>query len=408
MRCYSLAGILLLLLAGMVSYCSKQTDPQHGGKGYTVTVNNGYGRGNYSVGDTVHIFSKEWSASQVFDIWSGDVNVLPHGNEWHEWFIMPAKNISLTANQKNAASFSLVNTNIRGRDIMKEVYYYFPPGHKGIVYLLHGSFGTADNLVYNFEQYNLIKDLVTDGFGVVITESEESSVYKDTNGDGKIRWSLTPVDTISNVDYANIRILTDSLINRGLTSRDKPRYSVGMSNGGAFSAILSYAYNFKAGISYCAQSGEALASITKVPLQFCMAENDNNENVGTAGNAEAISNSATITNRGLCSKIFFNERSPVYEQRFGRRGDISLSLSTSLVNELKSKGYLDARNFFIGSSDVLSTDLSANPSKFPVLSSLTVAQKIFVKQEIDCAVADHQFYDDLNKTTLKFLNSQCW
>jgi hypothetical protein len=407
MRFYFHAGAMLFVLAGMLFSCSKKNDQQTGANGYTVTINNGYGSGKYSAGDTVHIFSKEWSASQVFDAWSGDVSVLPHGNEWHEWFIMPARNILLTANFKSAASFSLVNTHIRGRDIMKNVYYYFPPGHKGIVYLLHGSFGTAENLVNNFEQYNLIKDLVTDGFGVIITESEESSFYKDSNGDGKIRWALTPVDTINNVDYANIRILTDSLIARGLTTRDKPRYSVGMSNGGAFSAILSYTYNFKAGVSYCAQSGGALASVTKVPLQFCMARNDNNENVGAAGNAEAISNSATITNRGQCSKIFFNERSPVYEQRFARRGDISFSLSASLVNELKAKGYIDAKNFFIGSSEVLSSDLSANPSKFPVLSSLSVTQKIFVKQEIECAIAGHQFYDDLNKTTLTFLNSQC-
>jgi hypothetical protein len=397
------------ILTLFIFSCTKKitTTPPAAGNTYTVTVNNGYGSGSYKAGDTVHIFSKEWSSDKVFDAWAGDITVLPHGNEWHEWFIMPAKNISLTATTKNSAVFTLINTSIRGRDMMKHIYYYFPPAHKGFVYLLHGSFGTAENLVNNFEQYNLIKDLVTNGFGVVITESEESSVYKDTNGDGSIRWALSPLDTINNVDYANIRILTDSLINRGLTTKAKPRYSIGMSNGGAFSAILSFVYNFKTAVSYCAQSGNALASATKVPLQYCMAAHDNNDNVGAAGNAEAQANSTTISNRGYCSRIYFNQRSPLYAERFARRGDISVALSASLVSELKAKGYVDDKNYFIGWSDALASDLAANPAKFPILSSLTVPQKIFVKQEIDCAVSDHQFYDDLNKTTINFLNNPC-
>lgn len=400
-------NILIIPAIILFASCDKKLGTTSNSGNYTVTVNNGYGSGTYKPGDTVHVFSREWNSNQVFDQWTGDTQVLPHGNEWHEWFIMPANNVSLTALIKTGVSFTLVNTMIRGRDRMKPVYYYFPANHKGFVYLLHGSFGNAANLVNNFEQYNLIKDLVNDGFGVIITESEESTLNQDTNGDGKIRWSLTPVDTINNVDYANIRIITDSLINRGLTTRDKPRYSIGMSNGGAFSAILSLAYHFKAAVSYCAQSGNALAAITTIPLQYCMAANDNNENVGAAGNAEAQANSATISNRGICSKIFFNERSPVYAERFARRGDISVSLSGSVVNELKAKGYLDKTNYFIGFSDALASDLAANPSAFPVLSSLTIPQKIFVKQELDCAIADHQFYDDLNKTSISFLNRQC-
>lgn len=408
MRSFILLLTMQAIAACIFSSCNKKTD--NGGStagNYTVTVTNGYGSGTYKAGDTVHVFSKAWPAGEVFNAWTGDVQVLPHGDEWHEWFVMPARNITLTANTKPAAVFTLADASIRGKNIMKQVYYYFPPGHKGIVYLLHGSFGSAANLVNNFEQYNLIKDLVSDGFAVVITEAEEASLNRDTNGDGIIRWSLTPADTINNVDYANIRILTDSLVNRGVTTHSKPRYSVGMSNGGAFSAILSMTYHFKAGVSYCAQSGGALAALTQVPLQFCMARNDHNDNVGAAGNAEAVSNSATISNRGGCSRIFFNERSPVYAERFARRGDISEALSASLVAELKANGYLDAKNYFIGFTDALAADLASNPAKFPLLARLTVSQKIYFQQELDCAIADHQFYDDLNKTTTRFLNSQC-
>ena len=397
----------MLCITIFISSCNKKaiTDPVN--TGYTVTVNNGYGTGSYKPGDTVHVWSKEWADNQTFDKWNGDATVLPYGNEWHEWFVMPAKNISLTAVIKQAASFTPVSTSIRGKNIMKQVYYYFPPNHKGIVYLLHGTGGQASNWINLYEYYSLIKDLVTDGFGFVITEAEEISLHSDINSDGKLRWATYPVDTINNVDYANIRIITDSLINRGLTTNSKPRYSIGMSNGGAFSAALSMIYHFKAGVSYCAPSGAIIAQLTSSPLQYCMARNDNNENVGQAGNDDAKTNSQTIVSRGLCSKIYFNERAPLYPERFARRTDISLTLSTRIFNEIKSKGYLDDKNYFKNFSSVLENDFAANPGAFPVISSLTIAQKIFVSDQLACTVADHHFYSDLNKTTIKFLNSRC-
>ncbi|CAN5467181.1 hypothetical protein BH10BAC3_BH10BAC3_10950 [soil metagenome] len=401
--------IFLCMVTGIVAIiaCNKKVAPTPVNTTYTVTVNNGYGSGTYKPGDTVHIFSKEWTADQTFDKWNGDISVLPSGNEWHEWFVMPAKDIAVTAVIKQAAVFTPVSTTIRGKNIMKQVYYYFPANHKGIVYLLHGSGGQASNWINLFEYYSFIKDLVTDGFGFVITEAEERSLNTDTNGDGSIRWALAPVDTINNVDYANIRIINDTLINRGLTTHEKPRYSVGMSNGGAFSAALSLAYKFKAGVSYCAQSGAIIAQLTQSPLQYCMAQNDNNDNVGQAGNAEANNNSQTIVSRGICSNIFFNERSPLYSERFARRPDISLALSRNIFNEIKSKGYLDDKNYFKDYSSFLNADFIANPSSFPVLNSLTIAQKIFVSDQLDCTVSDHKFYSDLNKTTIKFLDSQC-
>ncbi len=114
-----------------------------------------------------------------------------------------------------------------------------PAVYKGIVYLLHGTSGTAANLVGDYEWQQLIKDLVTDNFAVIVTEAEEATTKVDANADGKLRWTLLPVDTIRNIDFANIRIITDTFYHRGLTDRSKPKYSIGMSDGGFFSAGLS-------------------------------------------------------------------------------------------------------------------------------------------------------------------------
>jgi len=53
---------------------------------------------------------------------------------------------------------------IRGTNIGKNVYYYFPAGQKGIVYLLHGTGGSAQNLVNNIEWITMINDMVAAGY----------------------------------------------------------------------------------------------------------------------------------------------------------------------------------------------------------------------------------------------------
>ena len=403
---YALIAVSLLSLFSCSKSSTDPLTPITVVDSFTVTVNGGYGSGKYKIGDTVHIFSTAFTDNQLFDKWSGDISLLNAFQEWHTWFIMPNTNISLTGSFRTITPVTLQYEQIRGRDRLKPVYYIFPSGHKGFVYLLHGTGGTALNLVGNYEFKQLVKELVTDNFGIIITEAEEATTGIDANGDGKLRWLVSPADSVTNIDYANIKILTDTFYNRAVTSRSKLRYCAGMSNGGNYSAYLSAYYKHKAAVSYCAQAG-AVALTTTTPLQFCMARYDNNENVGPAGNAAALSNSQTISGRGVCSKYFIKERSPLYPERFARRGDITLTKSAALFNELKSKGYLNSKNYFNGYSGDLVTAYQANPTSFPELNSLTALQKLFCVEQIDLSVSDHQMYSDFNRATLKFLNTQC-
>jgi hypothetical protein len=403
--------LIVITLLGFIS-CKKASPdtipPINTTDSFTVVVNNGYGAGKYKAGDTVHIFSAAYTDAQAFDKWLGtEVALLNAFEEWHTWFIMPAKDITFTGSVKTITPVSLQYEMIRGRDRLKPVYYYFPAAHKGFVYLLHGSGGSAANVATSFEFKQLYKDLVNDNFGIIITEAEEATTGIDANGDGKLRWGYSPYDSVTNIDYANIKIITDTFYNRGITNRSKLRYSVGMSNGGAFSASLSSLFKYTAGISYCAPSGTPVAQTSTAPFQFCMARFDNNENVGPQGNADALSNYNTFTGRSICSKYFIKEHSPLYAERFARRGDISIAQSTAVFNELKNKGYLTGKNYFIGYSDAFVAAYQSNPTAFPQLNSLNILQKAFVVEQIDLAVSDHQMYSDYNKATLRFLNKQC-
>ncbi|MBS1760522.1 MAG: hypothetical protein JST23_10405 [Bacteroidetes bacterium] len=376
---------------------------------FLVSVVNGYGSGKYKVGDTVNIFSTAYSSTQTFGSWTGtDIGLLNNSSgEWHTWFIMPAKDEVFTSNIINCTPFTLNYEQIKGETRLKPVYYYFPANHKGIVYLLHGTSGSAFYLVSGYEWQLMINDLVNNNYAVIITESEESTTNTDLNGDGKIRWNTTPIDTIANVDYANIRIIADTFYNRGVTNRSKPLFSIGMSNGGNFSAALSMIYKYKAGVSYCAPSGNYVAQNTSTPLLFCMAKFDNNPEVGATGNNNALSNVQTINGRGICAKYLIRERAPLYPERFARRGDISLGLSSNIFNELKANRFLDAKNYFIGYSEDFQSALNANPTMFPISVSLSPMQLAFVREQISLSVSDHQMYSDFNKATIRFLNNQC-
>jgi hypothetical protein len=320
---------------------------------------------------------------------------------------MPAQNVTVTASQKAITALSLKYEKIKGANLLKNVYYYFPATQKGVVYLLHGSNGSALNLVTNVEWIQMMKDLVAANYAVVVTEAEEVTLNTDVNGNGSLQWKYAPLDSTSNVDYMNIKAIRDTFYARGYANASVPLFSIGMSNGGAFSSSLSYLFKFKSGISYCAQGLKAIFDISAVPFQFCMAKYDDQPEVGPTGNATALSYSQQLTGRGVCSKYFLQDKSPVYPERFARVPGISIATSTALYNELKNNNWLDAKKYLKAAADSISSIYAASPSLYPTFNSLNALQKYYVNCQIDNMYAGHQFFSDLNKTTIKFFDSGC-
>ncbi|MBK6949907.1 MAG: hypothetical protein IPH16_19180 [Haliscomenobacter sp.] len=71
------------------------------GQQYTLTVENGYGSGQYAPGDTVHIWAEEWLPGQTFKNWTGQTVWLKSAEEWHTTLLMPARNITVRANKQD-------------------------------------------------------------------------------------------------------------------------------------------------------------------------------------------------------------------------------------------------------------------------------------------------------------------
>jgi len=371
---------------------------------FNLVVNNGYGSASYTAGETVHVWSKEIPANSVFDKWTGNIDNLADLDEWHTTLVMPAGNTTIAANFRSVAPYAIKLEQIRGVNNLKDVYYYFPAQYKGVIYFSHGSGGDADNWIDVIENRQMVKDAIADTFAAIITEAEEITLNTDLDGDGKMRWSTFPLDSVANIDMANLKAITDTLIKRGVMTRATPRFAVGMSNGGGFSASLAETFKFKAAVSYCHPTSVSLAPIATVPLQWCMAKYDQHESVGPAGNAQALANHQTLLSRGIPTRHFLFDHSPVYPERFLRVTGISAATSTVLFNGLKNFGALDAKNYMRFNADSLVSLLRANPANFPAYTSLTATQRSGVNNQLDVSFADHQFFSDFNKKTLKFLN----
>jgi hypothetical protein len=293
-----------------------------------------------------------------------------------------------------------------GANNLKNVYSYFPPNPKGLLYLFHGTSGSASNWITTVEYRSFVNRAIADTFAIIVTEAEEITLNSDLNGDGKLRWQGFPLDTVNGIDYQNIKIITDTFINRGDLLPTLPKFSVGMSNGGSFSAVISYALNYKAGISYCASSAQAIFGARNNPFAFRMAKYDDNAEVGPVGNHEAWQNDSILQTRDICHDYKIHDRQPIYPQRFARISGVSVATSMAIFNQLSNNGQLNSENYALH-SDTIKSHILATPALYSSVIGLTTAQQIEVLSQIAASNAEHKFYSDYNFESLDFFNRLC-
>jgi len=234
---------------------------------FNLAVNNGYGSGNYAASDTVHVWCEAIPDDAVFAQWSGDIATMADVGEWHTTLIMPGRNVTLTANFRTIAPFTIQYETIKAVNNLKNVYSYFPPQYKGVIFLAHGTGSKAEYWVNHYEKYQFTKDAIADSFAVIFTEAEEVTLNADLNGDGKLRWSSSPLDARANIDIANIIALTDTFVARGQMTRSTPRFAVGISNGAFFSFSLATFLKYKGVAGYCGAGNNTLFTFSDTPAQ---------------------------------------------------------------------------------------------------------------------------------------------
>ncbi len=350
---------------------------------FTINVLNGYGGGTYrGTSNLIHIWAAANPPNMVFDKWVGDTNLLVDVNAWHTRVSLKKKVITLTATYKSAPNWSPTYETINGRNFG----YYFPPNIRGLVFRFHGTGGNGSSFFNSVEDRVTANDLVAAGFAVASPDSDDR-VNK--------QWDATLPP--NNVDINNVQAIINSFISRGLITANTSIFSLGMSNGGAFSPRVAYALQFKAAATFCAQGGGYI-NITNVPQIWNMAQYDDNANVGSAGNAGALANAQFLASRGIVTQYNVNPSSPVYPERFARIPGLTLSDSQIIFNSLKSNGFMDGNNYLLRNPDT-----SGWESFVPTIYN---AYRGDISDELDICYARHKYYSDFDSRLIQFFNAR--
>jgi len=379
---------------------------------YQLTVQNGYGSTTAAPGDTIHIWAEEWGIARTFSHWSGDTNFLERPKEWHTQVIMPAQNVTITSNTAllpTGINNPLSEEQIMGRDRMKRVFSYFPANNpaQGVCWLWHGTGGSASSWAgAEFEQNQFVKYLVSKDWGVIITESDESTTNTDLNGDGNLRYDFYP-DSLSSVDIANVRAIRDTFIHRGKMNWTTPQASLGFSAGGAFSTVLTAVLQWQAAVTHCAPGVEVIIEQTQTPLLFSMNSRDNHPDVGLQGNLDAFANFQTLMDHGICTEFYFLRPSPTYPERYKRFPGITTTLSYSIHSELAANGCYDNGGYLTKAPAEIQADVIANQSSWPIILSLTVPQRQFVLDQLEVMWPSHHFHTSFMAADFKFISDPC-
>lgn len=389
----------ILILAS----CKKEkTETIDTGAIHQLVVNNGYGSGSYKVGDTIHIWSIAYDSTKSFGEWAGDVSFLKRPKEWHTTLTMPNRNVTVSAVIINMPPYTISFEVMAGQNNPKNVYYYFPSNPIGLLYLFHGTGGDAGNFIYGVENRSFVNAAIARGYAIVSTEAEEITLRKDIDGDGGLHFMTQPIDTINNVDYRNLKIITMEFIRRGWISVNTPRYSVGMSAGSNFSAAASGIWNFT-GVGYCSRAQNTGFEQRLSPFAYRLARYDDNDSYNyPIGLQQAMANMSILESRGIRNDLIENDRQPIYPERFARVPGISLENSIKIFNELKNNGQIDAKGYALN-SNIITNNVKANPNLYPVILGFINQGITGMVSQVAASNAEHNFYSDLNDATLSFL-----
>ncbi len=347
---------------------------------YSLAVTTGAGSGTFDASRTAHVWADSPGAGRVFDRWTGDSDALVDALAAHTTILTSQVRaaVSVTATFKNAPVIQATQENFNGI----KLNYFVPPGLlKGVLTLHHGTGGSGANWFTKIEYLIFCGDAAARGYALVALDSLDR-VNK--------QWDAT--FSTGNLDVQNVLAALTNLEGRSLLPAGLPRSSLGMSNGGGFAPKMAAYGGFTAAVSYCAQAVNTGA--LPAPVQWRMAMNDLNDNVGSAGNERALTNFGTSLARGTPAAYERNAPAPLYPGRFQRIPGLTAADAQNLFNAIQSGGYLDAQGYF-----------TASPSTIPaaVFPPAYLLYYPLISEEMDATYSDHQFWSDANRRTLDFL-----
>ncbi len=378
-----------------------------------LTVNGGFGGGNYPGGSRVDIFAATPPAGQVFDRWTGDTAALGTGPlapfVAHMVITLPATPVTLTATYKAAPAWTpttvtafnpQTTTPANGgtpTTVSTTLVYHIPAAAQGIVLLLHDTGGGNADWFTAPEAALLARDLVAAGYGVASLNS--------VNRNARTWAAQTTLAT--NLDATNFAAALAKFATDGLLAANKPVFLLGFGAGADTAvryadllAAATPARPVRGVVLYCAAGLEAPAVTSRIPEFFLLTANDTT--LGVAGATTARANSQLLAGRGLATSVVTNNAAPVHAGRFRALGVTNPAFTTAdaqtLWTAVKNSGLLDANDYLkeIPNSTALTAAVpSAYQSRLGDIAS-----------QLTASYAEQEFFSDANARVVAFLNAR--
>ncbi|MGI9602382.1 MAG: hypothetical protein ACR2QE_10885, partial [Acidimicrobiales bacterium] len=275
-----------------------------------------------------------------------------------------------------------------------QVYSYVPPEPVGIVYVFHGSNGSAE-IANRIETTDQLNELVERGYGWVATES--------TLRTGNKRWEVNDPSLVTNPDLARLTRLHDELIDDTGVAADTPIFGIGMSNGARMVTLFGQAfadngYPVAAVAPFMGQLAGPVRSAggLTVPAFWVIAEND-----GVVPNTAITADHQQQVALGVPTRLHTKVEEPLLSARFTRIPAIDEIEAEAIRQALEDTGAWDAggtRVLGIAETLTLVSQLTLPPS-----FGATASQ---VRNQIEALLAVHQFVGIFRTGVGNFFDAQ--
>jgi hypothetical protein len=272
-----------------------------------------------------------------------------------------------------------------------DVISYVPDHPRGMVYVFHGTGGSA-NFAQKIETTDVLNRLILRGYGFVSTSSTERT--------GNRRWNAADPSLTSNPDLARLARLQAHLVATTPVEANTPLVGIGMSNGARFVTLWGQSWK-DAGYpvkAIWASHGRTAQPYSgpgqlKVPVVFTTSANDFTV-TGVAGSFVAAHN------HGTPSEFYTSQERKLNTAQYERIPGIDPDKSKQIYFSLVASGVWDGQGNRVD-SDI--QDAATRASTAPMPASLAPFRSA-INDESLLILAVHQFTAEFAEQVITFFN----
>jgi hypothetical protein len=272
------------------------------------------------------------------------------------------------------------------------VVSHVPESPTGIVYVFHGSGGSA-GFAEKVETVDVLNALVERGYGFVATESTERT--------GNRRWNVSNPSLSTNPDLARLTRLHEYLVDTTPVAAATPILGLGMSNGARFVSLFGQTWedaSYPVGaiamyMGRIAAPVEAAGGLS-VPTFFVTAAND-----FTSPPGPIIADHDATAAAGTPTELFVAQEQKLSASRFLRIPGIDNNEANAIVADLVEAGIWNQAGSRIVSIDEAVARLatvtfpsSTNPQRPDVIDQCALILAVH-QMRADFKVANADFFD---------------